>query len=622
MKLTLIGQEIQALTLASGDAKALLWELPQAIAQSLSAEVCFLIPLDHLPSTSWSTVRFIDQGQLIIWQEKLQPIFLETEVASWNHSSLSREILLDLEQDLGLSNWEICPLAEDQMWGWLIVGSSNNLGLNHRLETSLETALCLALKTARLQYEVEKNERYNLLRQEVTEIIHNSQELETILHSAIAQTTQSLEVTRGIVLMLRYGEPIFGNRQEIVDPQVEVELLTQWAQVSSLESSLTSFPLSTSPLCLKAWQQAPVPLKHQDLKEPESVHWLEPAHPMSAWLMAPLMGTSSGRPESQMVLGFLLLENNEPRVWQKEEEELVIWVSTEASTAIIHNKTLQRVQSLVDERTAQLQRSLDVQAKLYETSRNQVEQLQELNQLKDEFLATISHELNTPLATMKMAIRMLHNQELPLERRQKYLGILEQEWNREHNLIKDLLTLQAMEEDGTSLEVAAIDLERLLKQLADEFIAKWEEKQLNVKLNLEQVKRSEETFTIYTDEESVRRIFLELLSNAGKYSCANTTVEILVCQPIRNYILISVKNIGYGISPAEQSYIFDQFRRGKGVTQKAIPGTGLGLALVKSLVQHLRGKIDLDSEYNPDGVGETTFYVTLPRSLNDVAKTE
>jgi signal transduction histidine kinase len=97
---------------------------------------------------------------------------------------------------------------------------------------------------------------------------------------------------------------------------------------------------------------------------------------------------------------------------------------------------------------------------------------------------------------------------------------------------------------------------------------------------------------------------------------------MVVAQPIYNCLEISVKNIGYGIAPAEQTHIFERFRRGKGATQKAIPGTGLGLALVKSLVRHLHGKIDLDSEYNPDGVGETTFKVTLPRSLNNVSTLE
>ncbi|MDR9404887.1 MAG: histidine kinase dimerization/phospho-acceptor domain-containing protein, partial [Halothece sp. Uz-M2-17] len=505
MKLTLIGQEINALTLASADAKTLLCELPKRIIQTVSAEVCFLIPFVGLPTASWGQLDSLQKGQLNQWEEKLRTILWQTGESQSDENGMPINLFATLEKDFALTHWDVCPIAQDQLWGWLILGSSYDLGFNGRLDSSLDTALSLALKTAQLQLELDQKERYKLLQQKITEVIHNSQDLETILHSAIAQTSQSLKVTRGIVLMLRYAEPIFGNRQEITNPNVEVQLLTQWACDSWLESPLTAFSLNNSPLCLKAWQQAPVPLTDQEVNDPDQVYLSEVSHPMSAWLITPLMGTSSGRPESQLVLGFLLLQHDQPRRWQQEEKDVMSWVSTEVSTAIIHNKTLQRVQSLVDERTAQLQRSLDVQAKLYETSRNQVEQLQELNQLKDEFLATISHELNTPLATMKMAIRMLHNQTLPPERQKKYLGILEEEWNREHNLIKDLLTLQKIEDEGTSLQVTAVDIKKLLQDLADEFQSKWEERHLNVRLYLEPVKHSEQRFTIESDGESVRR---------------------------------------------------------------------------------------------------------------------
>lgn len=622
MKQTLIEREIDALTLVNADAQTLLREIPKKITQGLSVEVCFLIPVVGLPSTSWNALDSNLSRESTQWEDKLKKILLELGQGEIDKQGMATPILAALAQDFALPHWEICPITQDQLRGWLIVGSSQDLGFNGKLDTSLDRALSLALKTAQLKFELYKQEQYKQVQQQVTAVIHNSQDLETILHSAIAQTAQSLEVTRGMVLMLRYAEPIFGNRREINHPNIDVQLLTQWAQDWALQSPLTSFPLTSSPLCLEAWQRAPLSLNDQEKNKGEQTDCLETSDLMGAWLLTPLMGTSSGRPQSQMVLGFLLLEHYAPRVWKTEEQELVNWVSTEVSTAIIHNKTLQRVQSLVDERTAQLQRSLDVQAKLYETSRNQVEQLQELNQLKDEFLATISHELNTPLATMKMAIRMLHNQSLPPERQKKYLGILEEEWKREHDLIKDLLTLQKIEDKETSLQISPVNIEDLLRELAEEFQWKWAEKKLNITLSLEPVKEAKKRFTIETDKESIQRVIRELLCNAGKYARAQSTVQILVSETIHNCICISVKNIGYGITAAEKSYIFERFRRGKGATQKAIPGTGLGLALVKSLMQHLRGTIDLDSEYNPDGVGETTFYITLPRFLDDKTKTQ
>lgn len=620
----LIGQKINELTLRDQDAKTLLGEVLKQLTQRLQAQVGFLIPFETLPPTSWNEPDLISKNTLVRVQERLEIITLQSWQGNWNESNTRTTILNSLDQDLPVDYWEVCSLSCPQVPSWLILGSTTEIGLNHRLEDLLHTSLCLALKTAGLKYQIEKNQRYKQLQQKLTEAIHNSQDLETILHCAIAQTGQTLEVTRGMVFMLRYAEPIFTNRQEMSAPKVDVQPLTQWAQTPALETKFTSFPLTTSPLFLKAWQQAPdsVILTNETATVTLEPSFLIEPPLQSAWLITPLMGTSSGNPNSQMVLGFLLLQDDRLRQWERDEQELVSWVSTQASTAILHNKTLQQVQSLVDERTAQLQRSLDVQAKLYETSRHQVEQLQQLNQLKDEFLATISHELNTPLATMKMAIQMLRRWDLSPERRERYLGILEQEWQRENNLIKDLLTLQTIEKQGIPLQVQAINLEQLLTQLSDEFQNQWAEKGLNVNLKCHRMGQKPNTITIDSDPSSLQRICSELLTNAGKYATANTTVEVLIAQASQNRIQISVTNLGYGIPSAEQHYVFEQFRRGKGVTQKAIPGTGLGLALVKSLVKYLHGKIDLDSEYNPEGVGETTFYVTLPRTLTEVSPEE
>lgn len=606
------------LTLANTDAKTLISSILPTIAHYLPLQVAFLIPLEIFPRASYNEFNLINDQELAKLEAKLQTIILESfRIESLNE--IKAKIAAYLKANTTIAHWEICCLSSDNCKGLLILGSNDALEGNCELDKTLETALSLAIQTAQLQYEAEKNRRYKLLQQRVTEVIHNSQDLETILQSAIAQTAQALDISRGLVLMLRHGEPIFSNRRLIENPDITVQGLTQWAQTPELETELTSFSLTESAYCLRAWQQAPTPLVLTDsisnqAQEPDC---LVTPNPMSAWLITPLMGRNSGNPDSQIVLGFLLLQQDHPRQWEQEEQEIVRWASTQASTAIIHNKTLQRVQSLVDERTAQLQRSLDVQAKLYETSRHQVEQLQELNQLKDDFLATISHELNTPLATMKMAIQMLQRSELPPERQRVYLNILDQEWQREHNLIKDLLTLQKIDNEGLSLQVQPINLKEVLSTLGEEMKTKWEKKKLEFVLNDETSLEDEEQVQLFSDPESVRRVFRELISNAAKYCNEETTIEVMISQPDHDWVKVSVSNVGHGIPPAEQDYIFERFRRGKGATQKAIPGTGLGLALVKSLVGHLHGTIDFESEYHAEGIGKTTFYVTLPKSFNE-----
>ena len=342
---------------------------------------------------------------------------------------------------------------------------------------------------------------------------------------------------------------------------------------------------------------------------------------MSALLIVPIMGSTSSDSEGAVVLGFLLLQQIQSRSWKPDELELVDWVSAQVSTAIIHNQTLHQVQSLVEDRTAQLERSLKVQAKLYEITRQQIDQLQHLNQLKDEFLTTMSHELNTPLASMKMAIKMLRQPGLSGERQAKYLDILEQEWSREHNLIQDLLTWQQLESNQTNIQPQRFDLKCNIRELAQSFEQKWEDKGLTLKVDYPTDSNKSESddspLMLYTDPDSFKRILIELLTNAGKYAEPDTTVCLSATRKVDgqgNQIVLSLTNKGAGISLEEQKYIFDPFRRGKGVTDKAIQGTGLGLALVKSLTQNLHGKIEVNSsEIEDSQTFLTCFTLTLPQ---------
>jgi len=319
--------------------------------------------------------------------------------------------------------------------------------------------------------------------------------------------------------------------------------------------------------------------------------------------------------ESQgTVLGFLILQHCRDRHWHPEELSLVELVCAQIGTAIIQNQTLRQVQSLVDDRTLQLQRSLEVQSLLYDKTRKHNEQLRQLNQLKDEFLSTMSHELRTPLTSMSLAIRMLRQPGITPERQTKYLDILEQQCDREINLIANLLKLQQLESNQAPLKLETIDLKAKLQDLSQSFTQTWADKGLNLQLDIPRV-----SLTAQTDEESLDRILQELLTNAGKYSHPDTTVVLQVAHQVDlqlNQIVLQLTNTGAGISEADRKCIFEKFRRGQGVTQQAIQGTGLGLALVKCLVQHLNGNIEVTSNPIEDSaVYETCFTITLPQSF-------
>ncbi|WP_445240961.1 sensor histidine kinase [Microcoleus vaginatus] len=120
-------------------------------------------------------------------------------------------------------------------------------------------------------------------------------------------------------------------------------------------------------------------------------------------------------------------------------------------------------------------------------------------------------------------------------------------------------------------------------------------------------------------------MLLELLTNAGKYSASGTAV-VLEASEAAGYIVLSISNFGRGISAGDLPHIFDKFRRGTGITDQAIAGTGLGLALVKSLVQHLNGTIDVSScpaeSSEADNLWRTSFTLTLPQFAAELSNVE
>lgn len=275
-------------------------------------------------------------------------------------------------------------------------------------------------------------------------------------------------------------------------------------------------------------------------------------------------------------------------------------------------QTLRQAQTLADERTAQLQSSQGLLAKLQAAGRRRVEQLDEANRLKDEFISTISHELRTPLTSMSLAIKMLRQPGIDLDRQNRYLDILQQQCAQEINLVTDLLTIQQLETKQGDLGRGAspegnrqlIILDSLLQPLAENFNQTWASKNLQLHISLPPNCRW------YSENDSLTRILQELLTNAGKYAHPNTTVE-LQAELKSNKIIIAVTDQGKLISTTDLPHIFQKFRRGKDVTKQAIPGTGLGLALVKSLVQHLQGEVSVTSS-GAEPLASTCFQVSFP----------
>lgn len=255
------------------------------------------------------------------------------------------------------------------------------------------------------------------------------------------------------------------------------------------------------------------------------------------------------------------------------------------------------------------------QARLYQAARSQVEELEKLNRLKDDFLSTVPHELRTPVSNMKMAIQMLSislNRDYalfaelgkPREQQSKvarYFQILHNECEREIRLIDDLLDLQKLFAGAQPLLLSAIQLQEWLPPIVEPFQERARNHQQTLLLDL-----PPDLPRFICDPTTLGRILSELLDNACKYTPASERI-ILKVQAKPGIVQFSVSNSGVEIPERELPHIFDKFYRIPSNDPWKQGGTGLGLTIVKRLIAHLKGTLRVESKDR-----QTCFILDLP----------
>ncbi|MFQ3637887.1 MAG: GAF domain-containing protein [Cyanobacteriota bacterium] len=255
------------------------------------------------------------------------------------------------------------------------------------------------------------------------------------------------------------------------------------------------------------------------------------------------------------------------------------------------------------------------QARLYQAARNQVEKLEQLNELKDNFLSSVSHELRTPMANVKMSSQML---EISLRQLgifdnpdlcqiHRYFQILKDECQRELKLINDLLDLSRLDAGMEPLLLTSINLCDWVAHIAEPFLERTRNRNQHLSLNV-----PANFPPIRTDASYLGRILGELLNNACKYTPAEGMIRVVISEYTPEYLKIMITNTGVEIPASEQERVFERFYRIPSHDPWKHEGTGLGLALVKKLVERLGGAIALESHDN-----FVCFTLTLPITLND-----
>ena len=234
--------------------------------------------------------------------------------------------------------------------------------------------------------------------------------------------------------------------------------------------------------------------------------------------------------------------------------------------------------------------------------RDITEQIQ-LDQMKSDFINRASHELRTPVTSAILMAELIQEGGTQ-EELDEYWHTLKSELNRQKILIDRLLIAGRLESGMMKLEHIPLDLVPALMDSVQAVNPIAKKRNVVVQLN-----KMDKSVRVVGDRGGLEQVFINLINNAVKFSPEGKTVNIDLTE--REFdVSISIADHGLGIPHEAASHLFERFYRAKNVTVAEIPGSGIGLYIVKSIVEELDGKITVESVINQG----TTFIVTLQKA--------
>lgn len=239
-----------------------------------------------------------------------------------------------------------------------------------------------------------------------------------------------------------------------------------------------------------------------------------------------------------------------------------------------------------------------------------VTETRRLERVRQDFVANASHELKTPLASIKAYTETLldgalHDDQVNMA----FLRRIDEQTDRLNLLVLDLLSLARLESGQESFQHAPIVLAPLFRAIADAHAERAAAAGLEY---TESVEPSAEAAIVTADEEAIRQILDNLIDNAIKYTPEGGRIEVLLRQPTPDTLLMEVADSGIGIPRDDLPRVFERFYRVDKARSRELGGTGLGLAIVKHLAQSLGGQVAVESRL---GAG-STFRVRLSAEVN------
>lgn len=227
-------------------------------------------------------------------------------------------------------------------------------------------------------------------------------------------------------------------------------------------------------------------------------------------------------------------------------------------------------------------------------------ELNQMENMRQEFISNVSHEIQSPLTSIRGFAQALENDNLSVDERHHYLSIIENESTRLSRITEDLLKLASLEADHVRFEPKPYRLDKQIRSLILTCEPQWSTKQIEIEADLHEV-------SIVADEDLLSQVWLNLIHNAIKFTPPQGSIKVKLESQARE-IKFRISDTGMGISTEDQPRIFERFYKTDKSRTRSKEGSGLGLSIARKIIDLHKGSIRVESM-----LGEgTTFTVTLP----------
>lgn len=229
-------------------------------------------------------------------------------------------------------------------------------------------------------------------------------------------------------------------------------------------------------------------------------------------------------------------------------------------------------------------------------------QLKQMEEMRQEFISNVSHEIQSPLTSMVGFAQALQHNKLTTEERSHYLQIIETESRRLSKVSDNLLKLTSLESDHHPFERVSYRLDQQIRSSILACEPNWLDKGLHMDISLANL-------SVFADKDLMSQVWFNLIHNAIKFTPSGGTITIHLYQNNQEAIL-TISDTGIGISEKDQFHIFERFYKADQARDRSKSGSGLGLSIVKKIIDMHEGTISVMS----DGDEGTTFTIVLPVS--------